>query len=70
MTGFRHTVTNNTRLDIERESETAPSASGQNPKKEPCFGRTANRRCVLRNHLRSRLRQKLDRYKEHNRRSM
>jgi len=33
MTGFRHTVTNNTRLDIERESETAPSASGQNPKK-------------------------------------
>ena len=64
MTGFRHAVTNNKRLDIEREPETACSSSGRNPKKEPGFSRTTNRRYVLRNHLRSRLRQKLGRNKE------
>jgi hypothetical protein len=61
MTWFRHAVTTNTRLDIEREHETASSASGQKPRDEPGFSRTAYRRYASRNHLRSRLRHKLGR---------
>jgi len=58
MTRFR---TTNTRFDMEREREAGCGLSGQNPKKEPNFSRTASRRYTLRNHLRSRLRQKLGR---------
>ena len=57
MTWFRHGVTTNTRLDIEREHQTA--CDSHNPKKELGFSRTAHRRYALRNRLRSRLRQKL-----------
>lgn len=61
MTWFRHAVTTNTRLDAEREHEAASRSRGQNSVSEPSFSRTAYQRFALRNHLRSRLRQKLGR---------
>lgn len=61
MTWFRHAVSSDTRLDMEREHETVRHSSCRKPKKGPGLSRTANRRNALRNDLRSRLRQKLGR---------
>jgi hypothetical protein len=61
MTLFRNSVTTHTRLDIEREHETACSSNDQNCRKEANPGKSAYGRYALRNHLRSRLRQKLGR---------
>ena len=58
MTRFRATKTG---LDIEHEHETGGGFSGQSARKEAAIGRTTHRRYILRNHLRSRLRQRLAR---------
>ncbi len=64
MTRFRNYVQTHERLDIARKHETALNSSGQNPQREPGFSRIAYRKDALRNHLRSRLRQKLGHFKE------
>jgi len=61
MTLFRHALTTKTRLDLEREQETACGSTGQGANRQPRFSRSAYRRYAFRNHLRSRLRQKLGR---------
>lgn len=61
MTLFSNTVTTITRLDMERERETTCGSNGQNYKKETSPGKSVYGRYALRNHLRSRLRQKLGR---------
>jgi len=58
MTSFRNAIISNTGLNLERERHTACGSSGKNCKKE---GKSVYGRYALRNHLRSRLRQKLDR---------
>ena len=61
MTLFSNTVTTITRLDIEREHETACGSNRQNQNKETSPGKSVYGRYALRNHLRSRLRRKLGR---------
>jgi hypothetical protein len=61
MTLFRHAVTTDSRIDIERKHETACGLNGENGKKEASPRKSVYGRYALRNHLRSRLRQKLGR---------
>lgn len=58
MTRFRTTKAG---LEIEHEQKTGGGFNGQSARKEAAIGRTTHRRYTLRNHLRSRLRQKLAR---------
>lgn len=65
-----HNVTTATRLNIERDNEPACGSSGQKSGKHASPRKSVYGRYALRNHLRSRLRQKTRQSINSNRRSM